>query len=55
MCDNNPLNDYKEWIDEATSKSELKDTLYDIRNDALDEDTDDDNEEEGGRQYTLRR
>ncbi len=54
MCDNNLLNDYKEWIDEANSKSELKDTLYDIRNDLLDEDTEED-EDGGGRQYTFRR
>ncbi|MBQ4057465.1 MAG: hypothetical protein IJD40_00875 [Lachnospiraceae bacterium] len=53
MIDNNILNEYGEWVDEATSKSELIDILYDIRNDALDDNDDDDNN--GGMTKVLRR
>ena len=45
------LDVYGNWVDEASSKEELLDVLYDIENDLLSED-DDDNE--GGRQYSLR-
>lgn len=54
MCDKEQLNEYASWIDEATSKEELLDALYDIKNDLTRED-DDDNDDEGGRQYTLKR
>lgn len=52
MMDENVLREYGEWIDEATTKSELIDTLYDIRNDVLD-DNDDDNS--GGMTKILKR
>lgn len=52
MCDNERLNEYASWINEVTSKEELLDTLYDIKDDLTGEYDDDD---EGGRQYTLKR
>lgn len=56
MCDNERLNEYLNWIDECTSKREVIDTAYDIRDDITGEyDDDDDDNEEGGRQYTLKR
>lgn len=55
MCDNEWLNKYASWIDEATSKEELLDTLYDIRDDLTGEYDDDGDDDEGGRQYTLKR
>ena len=55
MCDNERLNKYASWIDEATSKEELLDTLYDIRDDLTGEYDDDGDDHEGGRQYTLKR
>ena len=53
MCDSEQLQEYASWIDEATSKEELLDTLYDIRDDVTGEN--DEDEDEGGRQYTLSR
>ena len=44
MCDKEQLNEYASWIDEATSKEELLDALYDIKDDLTRED-DDDNDE----------
>lgn len=55
MCDNERLNEYASWIDEATSKEELLDTLYDIRDDLTGEYDDDGDDDEGGRQYTFKR
>ena len=48
MCDNEWLNKYASWIDEATSKEELLDTLYDIRDDLTGEYDDDGDDDEGG-------
>ena len=56
MCDNEGLKEYASWIDEATSKEELLDTLNDIRDDLTGEyDDDNDGDDEGGRQYILKR
>ena len=55
MCDNERLNKYASWIDEATSKEELLDTLYDIRDDLTGEYDDDGDDDEGGRQYPFTR
>lgn len=49
MVDENDLREYEEWVNEATSKSELKEILQDIRNDILD----DGDDNEGGRVKTL--
>lgn len=51
MIDENDLREYGEWVDEATSKPELKEILQDIRNDILDDNDDND----GGRAKTLRK
>lgn len=48
MCENR-IEEYISWIDDATSKSELIDVLYDIKEDLTTPDEYDD-EEEGGRQ-----
>lgn len=53
MCDEELLREYASWIDEANSKEDLLDALYDIRDDATGEYDDNDDEDEGGRQYTL--
>lgn len=48
------INDYMNWVDEATSKSELIEVLKDIKEDILVEpeyDDDDDDDNTGGRQY----
>ena len=46
----NRIEEYISWIDDATSKSELIDVLYDIKEDLTTPDEYDDEEEEGGRQ-----
>ena len=55
MCDNSRFDDYMQWIDESSNRSELLDTLYDIRDDILYGDEDIDDGEEGGHQFTLKR
>lgn len=51
MCDNEQLDEYASWIDEASSKDELLDILYDIRDDLTGENDEDD----GGIQYTIKK
>lgn len=50
--DENAINDYMNWVDESTSKTELIDTLYDIKNDIESENDDEDN---SGRAYIYKR
>ena len=52
MCDNEQLNEYANWIDEAETKDELIEILYDIRDDLTEEN---DTEDGGGREYTYKR
>jgi hypothetical protein len=52
MIDSDAIKEYISWVDEANSKAELIDTLKDIREDLL---RDDDADNEGGKQYSLRK
>ena len=53
MINEDVLNEYGKWIDEATSKAELKDILCDIRDDILSDN--DEDEDSGGMTKVLRR
>ena len=53
MINEDVLNEYGKWIDEATSKAELKDILCDIRDDILSDN--DEDEDSGGMTKVLRK